>query len=51
MTQEDTVKFIKSSLAQAIRWDGSSGGVIRMIILTKKGIERLIFYPEEYADA
>lgn len=51
MTKEETVSFIKSSLSQAIRWDGSSGGVIRMIILTSKGIERLIFYPDEYENA
>lgn len=51
MTKDETISFIKSSLSQAIRWDGSSGGVIRMIVLTKEGIERLIFYPEEYVDA
>ena len=47
MTKQETVNFIRSSLSQAIKWDGSSGGVIRMVILTKEGIERLIFYPEE----
>ncbi|VEU21575.1 DEKNAAC102508 [Brettanomyces naardenensis] len=51
MSQQDTIDFIKTSLSQAIRWDGSSGGVIRMVILTKKGIERLIFYPDEYVGA
>ncbi|ODV84463.1 hypothetical protein CANARDRAFT_29009 [[Candida] arabinofermentans NRRL YB-2248] len=51
MTQEETINFIKTALSQAIRWDGSSGGVIRMVILTKAGIERLIFYPNEYVDA
>lgn len=47
MSKEQTVSFIRKSLTQAIKWDGSSGGVIRMINLTKDGIERLIFYPEE----
>ncbi len=47
MTKEETVDFVKKSLSQAIKWDGSSGGVIRMVVLTKNGIERLIFYPEE----
>ena len=42
------MSFIKHSLSQAIKWDGSSGGVIRMVIITKDGIERLIFYPDEY---
>lgn len=47
-TKDETVNFVKHSLSQAIKWDGSSGGVIRMVILTKDGVERLIFYPEEY---
>jgi hypothetical protein len=36
------------ALTEAIKWDGSSGGVIRMVVLTKDGVERLIFYPDEY---
>ena len=48
MTKEETVDFMKQSLSEAIKWDGSSGGVIRMVILTKDGVERLIFYPDEY---
>lgn len=47
MTKEETIKFMRTALGQAIKWDGSSGGVIRMVVLTKEGIERLIFYPEE----
>lgn len=48
MDKEETIHFIKHSLSQAIKWDGSSGGVIRMVVLTKGEVERLIFYPEEY---
>ena len=48
MTKDETVNFMKNSLSQAIKWDGSSGGVIRMVVLTKEGAERLIFYPEDY---
>ncbi|KAG5363296.1 Proteasome subunit beta type-1 [Yarrowia sp. B02] len=48
MTKEECVLFIKNSLAQAIKWDGSSGGVIRICILTKEGAERQIFFPDEY---
>ncbi|OUM52293.1 hypothetical protein BVG19_g1469 [[Candida] boidinii] len=51
MSKEETISFMKTSLSQAIKWDGSSGGVIRMVILTKDGIERLVFYPNDYADA
>ncbi|CAR21485.1 proteasome core particle subunit beta 1 [Lachancea thermotolerans CBS 6340] len=48
MSKDETVSFMKNSLSQAIKWDGSSGGVIRMVVLTKDGAERLIFYPEDY---
>lgn len=46
--KDECVTFIKTALSEAIKWDGSSGGVIRMVILTKNGVERLIFYPDEY---
>lgn len=36
MDKDETVEFIKTALAEAIKWDGSSGGVIRMVILTKR---------------
>ncbi|MCH0629083.1 hypothetical protein JNB11_03805 [Kocuria palustris] len=48
MEKDETVAFIKTALLEAIKWDGSSGGVIRIVILTKLGVERLIFYPDEY---
>ena len=48
MTKQETVDFIKHSLSQAIKWDGSSGGVIRMVVLTDDGVERLLFYPDEF---
>ncbi|KAI0463538.1 Proteasome subunit beta type-1 [Komagataella kurtzmanii] len=51
MTRDETVDFIKTSLSQAIKWDGSSGGVIRMVVLTAFGVERLVFYPEDYVNA
>ncbi|RPB27378.1 proteasome-domain-containing protein [Terfezia boudieri ATCC MYA-4762] len=50
MNEEEALAFVKGALAQAIKWDGSSGGVIRMVILTASGAKRLIFFPdEEYA--
>ncbi|RLV93835.1 Proteasome subunit beta type-1 [Spathaspora sp. JA1] len=48
MNQDECIDFIKTALGEAIKWDGSSGGVIRMVILTERGVERLIFYPDEY---
>lgn len=48
MERDQCVDFIKSALAEAIKWDGLSGGVVRMVVLTAAGVERLIFYPEDY---
>ncbi|CAH2354736.1 proteasome subunit beta type-1 [[Candida] railenensis] len=48
MEREECVDFIKTALAEAIKWDGSSGGVIRMVVLTEAGVERLVYYPEDY---
>lgn len=48
MSKEEAVQFVKTSLAEAIKWDGSSGGVIRMVILSDAPTERLVFFPEEY---
>lgn len=48
MSKDEVVSFVKTALSEAIQWDGSSGGVIRQVILTKTGIERLVFYPDEY---
>ena len=46
MTEEEGVSFVKNSLQEAIKWDGSSGGVIRMVVLTKKGAERHLYLPD-----
>lgn len=48
MEKDECVAFIKSALAEAIKWDGLSGGVVRMVVLTAAGVERLIFYPDDY---
>lgn len=47
MNQDEAIAFVKGALGQAIKWDGSSGGVIRMVVLTKEGHKRLIFFPDE----
>jgi 20S proteasome subunit beta 1 len=46
MTEAEGVAFVKGALAEAIRWDGSSGGVIRMVVLTRKGHERHLYLPD-----
>jgi 20S proteasome subunit beta 1 len=46
MTEEEGVEFVKGSLKEAIKWDGSSGGVIRMMVLTSKGAQRHLYLPD-----
>ena len=48
MTKEEGMHFVKEALREAIKWDGSSGGVIRMCILRKgEKPERHLFLPDE----
>ncbi|KAF7301402.1 Proteasome subunit beta [Mycena indigotica] len=39
--RDETVEFVKNTLALAMARDGSSGGVIRMCVITEDGVERL----------
>ena len=47
MSEAEGVNFVKGALKEAIRWDGSSGGVIRMVVLTKKGVVRHLYLPDQ----
>ncbi|KAH9897428.1 nucleophile aminohydrolase [Xylariomycetidae sp. FL2044] len=47
MDEAEAVGFVKGALKEAIKWDGSSGGVIRMVVLTKKGADRHLYLPDE----
>ncbi|GAA5933346.1 hypothetical protein JCM3775_000660 [Rhodotorula graminis] len=42
--QAETVEFVKNALALAMSRDGSSGGTIRLAIITEGGVER-VFVP------
>jgi 20S proteasome subunit beta 1 len=42
--REETVEFVKNTLSLAMSRDGSSGGVIRMCVITEDSVER-IFVP------
>lgn len=46
MEEAEAVNFVKGALKEAIRWDGSSGGVIRMVVLTAKGADRHLYLPD-----
>jgi len=39
--REETIEFVKNTLALAMSRDGSSGGVIRMCVITEDKVERL----------
>jgi 20S proteasome subunit beta 1 len=47
MSEQEGIKFVKDSLREAIKWDGSSGGVIRMVVLTAKGAQRHLYLPDQ----
>lgn len=44
MEKEACVEFVKKAVFHAMFHDGSSGGVCRIGIITKDGIERRIFF-------
>lgn len=46
MTEQEGIDFVKNSLREAIKWDGSSGGVIRLVVLTAKGAVRHLYLPD-----
>ncbi|KAJ8927016.1 hypothetical protein NQ314_020579 [Rhamnusium bicolor] len=47
MTKEECVKFVSNSLALAMSRDGSSGGIIRLGIITEEGVERRVILGNE----
>ncbi|XP_074097207.1 proteasome beta1 subunit [Cotesia typhae] len=47
MTKDETVELITNTLALAMSRDGSSGGVIRLGIITEAGVERRVILGDE----
>jgi len=47
MTKEEGLAFVRGALGEAMRWDGSSGGVMRMMVLTAAGAERHLYIPDQ----
>lgn len=41
MSRDDCIAFVKHAIAHAMARDGSSGGVIRLAIIDKNGVERV----------
>jgi len=46
MDEAGAVDFVKGALKEAMKWDGSSGGVIRMVVLTQEGADRHLYLPD-----
>ncbi|KAK9674621.1 Proteasome subunit beta type-1 [Basidiobolus ranarum] len=44
MSRDECVEFVRNAVSLAMSRDGSSGGVIRMAVITEEGVER-IFVP------
>lgn len=42
MTKEQAVQFVTNTLTLAINRDGSSGGVVRLGVITEKGVDRSV---------
>jgi len=54
MSQEETEKFVTEAIALAMCRDGSSGGLIRLVVIDKSGTNRKLIrgddiplFPEE----
>lgn len=46
MEKEACIQFVKKAVFHAMFHDGSSGGVCRIGIISKEGIERRVFFAE-----
>ncbi|XP_037044281.1 proteasome subunit beta type-6 [Bradysia coprophila] len=44
MQKDECVEFVKKTVLHAMHHDGSSGGVVRIGVITKDGIERKVFF-------
>lgn len=51
MTKEECIEFVSKSLSLAMARDGSSGGVIRLVIIDKNGVERKFISGKEVPTA
>lgn len=40
MTKEEAQQFVRKAISHAMARDGSSGGVIRMVVIDKTGVSR-----------
>ncbi|KAF0979883.1 hypothetical protein FDP41_001036 [Naegleria fowleri] len=57
MTKDECKQFVRNALSLAMARDGSSGGVVRLAVITKDGVEREVHHegpggtlPKHYSD-
>lgn len=46
MTKEEAQQFVRKAISHAMARDGSSGGVIRMVVIDKAGVSTTVHYFE-----
>jgi len=53
MQRDECVEFVRKTILHAMHHDGSSGGVVRIGVITKDGMERQVFFapPEPLPNA
>ncbi|KAJ6641689.1 Proteasome subunit beta type-6 [Pseudolycoriella hygida] len=44
MAKDECVEFVKKTVLHAMYHDGSSGGVVRIAVITKDGVERNVYF-------
>ena len=47
MTKEEAIDFAKTAVSLAMSRDTSSGGIVRLAVITKDGVERSLVTDEE----
>ena len=47
MTKEECCQFVTNTLTLALTRDGSSGGVVRLAIITEQGVERRLTFGDK----
>ncbi|XP_075252101.1 uncharacterized protein LOC142344382 [Convolutriloba macropyga] len=47
MTKEEAIELTKTALAMAMSRDGSSGGIARVAVISKDGVERMTFSEDQ----
>jgi len=47
MAKDEAIDFVKTCLAMAMSRDGSSGGIARVAVISKEGVERMTFSEDQ----